>query len=669
MLNARIELRGEELFCADTGEGGASTVRRLTPDALARLKGWAERYDAAVRSRALPPLVEIGQDIAAFLDEGDRWLDRTLDETIGEIALDVAVPGRPEERERILLDVPWELLARDGKYLAEDDERLLRVARRLGGSGTSATPAYRDLSLLFMAAEVEGQGVLNYEQEEAAILQATKGLDLNLSVEESGAIEFLNQRLAQDGPFEALHLSCHGNIEKGEPFICLETPEGREDRVKISGLSEALGEEGKKPALVFLSACRTGEHGAAAASLVQSLVRSGVANAIGWDGSVYDSDAVAFAENFYKELAAGRSVAYAAAQGRRALLRIHLGDQNRGRHWHLARVYAGPRGGSALCSAGRPGRPFRKDAGYKEFLDINQRRVPVASSAEFVGRRRQAQRILRAFREGRSAGVLIHGIGSQGKSSLAARIANRMPGHETVVIFERYHALAVFEALRNALPPRLQSEFDQTWRQQVTNNASALQIALVDMLEGPFRTAETEKRTKPVLLIVDDLEQILETPRPGEANTPVKTAYNHTLASIIAAFRDAETESRLLLTSRYTFALTDERGDDLAARLVAVSLPPMDETQRDKQMRAAARLATPRPAANGAAGETRAALEQRIKTAAGGNPAFRRSFPDLCSRARWKRRRGPWRRSKAISNRAKYRRRRALRRNSSSTSL
>jgi hypothetical protein len=41
MLSARIELQGEELFCADTGEGGASTVRRLTPDALARLKSWA----------------------------------------------------------------------------------------------------------------------------------------------------------------------------------------------------------------------------------------------------------------------------------------------------------------------------------------------------------------------------------------------------------------------------------------------------------------------------------------------------------------------------------------------------------------------------------------------------------------------------------------------------
>src|ERR1700746_2596974 len=66
MLSARIELRGEELFCAETGEGGASTARRLPPDALAGLRAWAERYDAAVRSGALPPLVEIGRDIAAF---------------------------------------------------------------------------------------------------------------------------------------------------------------------------------------------------------------------------------------------------------------------------------------------------------------------------------------------------------------------------------------------------------------------------------------------------------------------------------------------------------------------------------------------------------------------------------------------------------------------------
>src|SRR5437868_3268625 len=69
MLRARIELQGEDLFCADTGEGGASSLKPLSPEALSRLEGWSARYDAAVRSRAAEPLVEIGRDIADFLND------------------------------------------------------------------------------------------------------------------------------------------------------------------------------------------------------------------------------------------------------------------------------------------------------------------------------------------------------------------------------------------------------------------------------------------------------------------------------------------------------------------------------------------------------------------------------------------------------------------------
>ena len=443
-----------------------------------------------------------------------------------------------------------------------------------------------------MAAEVEGQSILNYEQEEAGILQATNGLPLNLMVEESGAIEFLGQRIAQDGPFEALHLSCHGDIVKGHPVLALEKPEGGLDLVGIAPLSRAFGEEDKKPKLVFLSACRTGEHGAASA-FVQSLVRSGVQNAVGWDGSVYDADAIGFAEIFYKELAqAARSLMprrKAAAHCCAPISPI----QSRGRHWHLARVYAGPRGGGALCAAGRPRRMFRRDAGYKEFLDIKQRRVPVASAAEFVGRRRQAQRILRAFRDREGAGVLIHGIGSQGKSSLAARIANRMPGHETVVIFERYDALAVFEALRNALPPRLQREFDQTWRQAGDKRRVETSERVARHAGGAvsrFRPGDQGKAD-----FADHRRSGTNPRRLRNRARPRRRSRPHTVSlSPRSSPRSAtpRPSSRLLLTSRYTFALTDPRGDDLAARLVAVQLPPMDETQRDKQMRAAARLAS-----------------------------------------------------------------------------
>jgi hypothetical protein len=84
-------------------------------------------------------------------------------------------------------------------------------------------PAYGDLVWLFMAAEVEGERVLDYEHEEQAILQATRRLALNLIVEESGCLEFLKPCLVAEQP-EALHLSCHGTI-RGEPVLALEMPD------------------------------------------------------------------------------------------------------------------------------------------------------------------------------------------------------------------------------------------------------------------------------------------------------------------------------------------------------------------------------------------------------------------------------------------------------------
>ncbi|MFO1119049.1 MAG: CHAT domain-containing protein [Rhodospirillales bacterium] len=139
----------------------------------------------------------------------------------------------------------------------------------------------------------------------------------------SGALDFLGQTLAQERP-EALHLSCHGDIDaKGTPVVVLETPAGGAAPTSVGDLAAMLGDEAQQPALIFLSACRTAEHGTAAAAYTQALVRAGIANALGWDGSVYDADAITFAEVFYAHLGKGRSVAHAAAQARRALLLLN----------------------------------------------------------------------------------------------------------------------------------------------------------------------------------------------------------------------------------------------------------------------------------------------------------------------------------------------------------
>ncbi|MBV8070693.1 MAG: hypothetical protein JO270_12360 [Acidobacteriaceae bacterium] len=72
-------------------------------------------------------------------------------------------------------------------------------------------------------------------------------------------------------------------------------------------------------------------------------------------------------------------------------------------------------GGGSICAVAKPKPKLPKQAGFREFLD-KEAQGPVASAREFVGRRREAQKVLRAFAERRHAGVLIHELG---------RLANR----------------------------------------------------------------------------------------------------------------------------------------------------------------------------------------------------------------------------------------------------
>ena len=563
-------------------------------------------------------LIGLGREMLQLLDESG-WASRWL-RGAGDRELEVAVEETESHPTRALLDLPWEVLANREGFLANDHVQRFVVFRSIGRSEGQKpmAPRHRDLAVMFMAAAPRGQQELDFEAEEAGILEATARLPVQLVVEESGCPDFLKDRLSQEGPFEAVHVSCHGTIEEGVgPVLALETPEGDLALTDPGDFAAVLGHE--KPPLAFLSACRTAEDSdprLVSEPFVRAMVRAGVPNVLGWDGSVYDADGILFARVFYAELAGHEPVPFAAAVARGELLAANREDPNIGRHWHLARVYAGPDGAGPCCDRARPQRRLRRDAGFKEFLDKANHRVPVATAQKFVGRRRQVQRILRVFREGENAGVLLFGMGNLGKSSLAARVANRMPGHETVVVYERYDSVAVLDRLLAALPPGERSEWDGTWREQVAGKGALLGNALEEMLEGPFHDI-------PILLIIDDLERILEEPRPGQMQTPIKeapgrpAAWRESISAVLRAFKAANTTSRLLLTSRFDFTLPDGQGGDLADILERVQLLPMETREREKQWQAAERLA-PEMEWSG----SQRSLVSRALRIAGGNPGL-----------------------------------------------
>jgi hypothetical protein len=294
-----------------------------------------------------------------------------------------------------------------------------------------------------MAASPHGAHELDYEAEETAIMTAVDPARLDLLVEESGNPDELGDRLAEYAAMQALHLSCHGHNawpsgKPGDftPVLLMETPEGEVLPAEADRLIAAL--RSHRPRLVFLSACLTaaaggdkrnglpgapgdkdpvaGVRGEVAYSLAEALIDAGLPAVLGWDGSVADAAATAFAATLYDGLEGRQDLADAVGAARRDLL--NAVEEVKRRDWHLARLWLGPQGGGPLA-----GGSVRRDMmpathGQKPFLDKKGQQVPVASHEMFVGRRRELQKALRALRDGRHAGVLLHAwAGSASRAS------------------------------------------------------------------------------------------------------------------------------------------------------------------------------------------------------------------------------------------------------------
>ncbi|MFC7455075.1 tetratricopeptide repeat protein [Insolitispirillum peregrinum] len=593
--------------------GGSSS--RLPDTAQALLEQWASRYAQAVAYNHHGGLLPLGQEMFGWLDLGGA-LRPWLQEGVRELEV---IGGDNDPLTDALLAAPWEILADDGGFLALDRMTHFLPLRRIASSDTPpASPGHGDLAILFMAGAPEGQHELDYEAEEAAILEATRhhgnGQPLvHLTVEESGELAVFADRHHSDGPFDIQHLSCHGDIrdhnDASQPILLLETDTGAADDVSPERLFRALGQT--MPPLLFLSACRSGQRGTSSGPLsvgagrrdaspavvqpsltipfAQSMA-SHVPHVLGWDGSVYDADAKVFAQALYAELARGSTVAYAAAEARQQVLAAK-GPGTPGEHWHLARVYLGPGGGGALCNLTFRRRPAPPSA-TPRFLDAKQQ-VRVASRTDFVGRRRQLQRLRQVF-AGKANGAIIHGLGNLGKSSLAARLADRMPHHTLAVVFGHYDGLSILaelERVTNSLVSKVfpgfkaqqdfRAEF-KAMREAVQWDDSALESVFAFLFEQIFTH-------HPLLLVIDDFEQALEPLRLGQTQVWPRAELWPTLAAVLTAFRDHRGQSRLLITSRYDFALPDGAGGDLAGWLIRVPLVGMTAREQHKQWVAAAR--------------------------------------------------------------------------------
>jgi CHAT domain len=381
-------------------------------------------------------LESIGRELYQWLDGKEGWLRRGLEED-GErkIYLDLIktseAQGLNPKTQKVALGLahlPWELLHDvSGFLLLERSVLPVRSVHQRNSSNPNSIQAQnRPLRLIFMATSPEHPGIapLQFEQEETNILAATKNQPLALVVEESGSVAELKNLVQSypEGYFDVFHLTGHGVISNGTPYFITEDDFGQ----VVFTTAEDLGKVFKNrfPRVIFLSGCHTGQlaDGGTVPSMAQALVKQGAAIVLGWARPVYDKTAIVAATAIYQALATGVTVEEAIIVAHQEMIAQNRPDG------HLLRIYRDTRDVAELVTPLRTkGREKLKFvAPESEFLDENKI-VKVASSGEFVGRRRALQRCLKALREtSDEVGVFIAGMGGLGKSSLAARLCMRV---------------------------------------------------------------------------------------------------------------------------------------------------------------------------------------------------------------------------------------------------
>ena len=641
------------------------------------LERLAARYDTLVGSYGPVDLRAVGEALYALLDAGPAqgWLAAVKGRSAGSCPFEVrSLNMRPGPVEWALLQAPWELLADGEGFWAQDARMGYAPARRLGPpSQVKTLPPLTDkrLGVVFMSASPRGVQELDFEAEETGILRAAGRLGMDLEVEDSGDPAVLSGRLTELGDYPVLHLSCHGHHAYratdqalAEPVLMLETDTGAENPTPAGRLITTLGSN--RPRLLFLSACQTAKSGPLAAqtagqaagqdalvaqSLATALVQAGMPATLGWQGSVGDTAASTFAHHLYARLVLRDPLEVAVAQARLALASgvsieaspYRDAEDGRGgavlpplprnaepqaewlqRDWHLARLWLGGEGGGPMVAGSRKRPRAEGQHGHKELLDRKKQDTQVASAESFVGRRRELQRCVAALRGDTCAGVLIHGLGRQGKSSLAARIANRLKHMTLVVIFGDYRAEAVLHEVLEKVRSKatLKSVLEDGLRRMAAvpdevGKGEVLESTLYALWEAWAQTG-----LGPLLLLVDDAERLLDTGRTASGGRlAVQSGHRPLLRALLQAFDPQETPSRLLITSRFPFVLPADgaRPRDLVdERLQLEHLRPMTAVGQGKLLR---RQLAQQPPTDEAAAD-RLALLQRVPGLSLGNPGL-----------------------------------------------
>ncbi|MEU4534579.1 TIR domain-containing protein [Streptosporangium sp. NPDC023825] len=465
-----------------------------------------------------------------------------------------------------LADLPWETLTAPGMIEPLALHPRVQLYRRVPADTTPSIAISGPLRILVVMAAPEGPGggaVLDLEAELAKILDSVERARRGgrgrpgayVRILNRGTLAGIREALLQER-FHVLHISCHA--EPG--VLLLEDAAGRADRVStdrfvrdglpaergvpllvLSGCSTALDAPAGRASTV--TATETQQEETALGGLARGLTAAGVPGVLAMTALVTDPYATALAGRLYYELAV-RDVpevlpAFCGARRRLEEERRRLPPGSPGAslvEWATPALFLRGPSVSLYDSAG--GFETISAPAEPQFADG----VPLRKVGEFVGRRSEIRTALDALR-GDGPGVLLHGIGGVGKSSLAAELLRDLGSDAGLVV----------SAVSQTSPDQLLEEIGSTLLAAFADERTRHLAGLVRQPQHEWgerlQALGQLPAGVPVTLLLDNFEDNLAHDGTGW------TVVNEELAGFLTAWIRLRGRHKLLITSRYPFPL------------------------------------------------------------------------------------------------------------------
>jgi tetratricopeptide (TPR) repeat protein len=526
--------------------GAIDDVRR----ARARVGG------TRARAAAVPGAeTEVGLERAGRL-LAESFLPEPLADALGD-ALARAERGHQAVRlgvvcERQWARAPWEALPdpRDGRPLVLHP--LMNVYRRAPGASPPSVPGPLRILVAISSPDGDGGAVLDYERELRNVLAAVRAArqgDARVRLVPFATTAAIRAALEVE-PVHVLHVSGHGSPGR---FV-FEDDEGNARALGPDAFVDEAIPPGAMPAVVALAACHSNVAEATGdPSFAARLLEQGAAVVVASETSLTDVYATRVFSRIYGRLAdaAVPDAIGAVCDARRAVQAEfeHATDERERRlgalgEWAVLSVLAAS-GSIAVfdphVQGPSPPPPSRFTIGS----------VAARAIGDFVGRRREQRQWPVELVAGTHAGLVLHGIGGVGKTTLAAelvgRVLEREPGRASTVLAGQLTVDGLLGGVTAALRRRA-----IVGEQMHGTLADALVAAARSDLPWSDRLAILRADVLgvlPSLVVLDNFEDNLL------HEGPEVTVRDPILAELLADWVRDPGQSRLLVTCRYPFTL------------------------------------------------------------------------------------------------------------------